>query len=140
MLIISVLKSSIRDAPIEKQEQLKRGYYIFMKHVVGLIITAITILTNNMRGEKDLSMLYNRGVLNKEDYQYFQSLNAVPVHALIKLSDLIHESYRKGLFDNIHGTNQTNMTMIHNALLGLRRGLGGVSLNIDVQVAYPFIQ
>jgi len=140
LVILNVMKSSIRDAAGDDKENLKASYNLLMKHIIGLIVASLALLTNNSRDEKDLTDLHNRGVLNEDDFRFFMSINAQPVHAVTKLMDLVHESFRKGLSKSEHGTSQATMTLMHNTLLSLRQNISNVYLYVDVQVAYPFIQ
>jgi len=136
IIISNLMKLSIRDAFVEDKEGLKHTYDVLMKRMIGLIMAALVLFT---RGEKELTDLQNREVLNEEDYLYLKTARE-PVHAVAKLTDLVHESFHDGLFKNDFGISQTTMTVLHNNLLSLRQNMSNRILYVNVQVAYPFIQ
>lgn len=141
LLTVNVLKTNIRNATsADEKKTLKDLYDKKMRHITGLIIATFHLLCNNAREEKDLSDLLKRGVISEDDHRYFMSINPGPVHAVAKIMDIIHESFRLGSFTNNHGTDQATNVVMHNSLLSLRQNMANVFLFVDVQVAYPFIQ
>jgi hypothetical protein len=141
ILTSTLLKKAARSAksPKERDEILQQGKK-FLKHITGMFILAMTVMLNNARREKDVTHLMERGIITKKEHAYFMSINATGLHVTTRITDIIHEAQRLGLFGVGNGANDTTILNLHNSLFALRSGISNIGMTVDTQIPYPFVQ
>lgn len=141
IIFAGILSSDVKDATSgEQKKRVRMEKERLMKQVTGLLVLTLRLLFNSARGSTDFADLMKRGVISEDDFNYFMSINATSLHVCAILLNYIQEAARQGLLGQQHGVSEANMQILQNSVLNLRANAASVSMYIDVQMPYPFIQ
>lgn len=107
---------------------------INIKRVVGLLVLSFRLIFNVAREEKNISDLVTRGVITKEEEGYFLTTNANTMGVTAIILSIIHELSLEGKVSD------SNLLILNNCIMSIRSNASNISMYLDVQLPYPFIQ
>lgn len=141
IVFAGILSSDVKDAHTdEAKAKIRKEKEILMKKLIGYLVLIFRLLFNNARGVDHYQDLVDRDIITQDEHDYFKSIQAQPLHVSAFMLNYIQEAARKGLLGQDHGVSQSNMIILQNNALSVRASAASVSMYIDVQMPFPFIQ
>lgn len=139
MNLCGLLSAEITSAYGNDRAQLRETAHLLTSKIISYLILSHRLLFLQSKEIKAYDDLVIKGHLNQDEYQYFCSLDGNPVHPLSLISSLLQQAARMGLLGG-RDVVASNLKMLINDLSSVRSSIGTVSLNINTQMPYPFVQ